>query len=184
MATIMPANPIIEPIDKSNSPAIIKRQAPTAMRPRYADTCDQFMIPSRLNIPDAPAANPNTAKTSTVPEIAANSGRFKMCPNRDSRRMRSSAEGGPGVIGDDVDTAPPRDSAVLPGILEHLGEVFLRDEAGTRADVAWPIVRSEPVGREPLPEPRIRLENLADLGRIGRVVRLRDSQHGDRDVSL
>ena len=31
IAIIMPANPIMEPTDKSNSPAIINRHAPTAM---------------------------------------------------------------------------------------------------------------------------------------------------------
>jgi hypothetical protein len=34
MAIIMPAKPIMEPIDRSNSPAIIKTQAPMAMMPR------------------------------------------------------------------------------------------------------------------------------------------------------
>ena len=33
IATIMPAKPIMEPIDRSNSPAIISRHAPTASRP-------------------------------------------------------------------------------------------------------------------------------------------------------
>ena len=33
-AIIMPAKPIIEPIERSNSPAIISMQAPTAMMPR------------------------------------------------------------------------------------------------------------------------------------------------------
>jgi hypothetical protein len=34
MAATMPAKPIIEPIERSNSPAIMSRHAPTAMMPR------------------------------------------------------------------------------------------------------------------------------------------------------
>jgi len=34
MAAIMPAKPIIDPRERSNSPAIMSRQAPTAMMPR------------------------------------------------------------------------------------------------------------------------------------------------------
>src|SRR5579864_776164 len=93
-ATIMPEKPIIEPIDRSNSPAIINRHAPTEMRPRYAATCDQFITPSRLNMPELPAAIPNTRNTITVPARAANSGRFSRCRNHDSWRTRSSAAAG------------------------------------------------------------------------------------------
>jgi hypothetical protein len=45
IAIIMPAKPIIEPTDRSNSPAIIKRQAPTAMIMNWAETVDQLMTP-------------------------------------------------------------------------------------------------------------------------------------------
>ena len=38
IAIIMPAKPIIEPTDRSNSPAIINRQAPTAMIMNCAET--------------------------------------------------------------------------------------------------------------------------------------------------
>jgi hypothetical protein len=107
-ATIMPAKPIMEPMERSNSPAIIKRHAPTARMPRYAETCDQFMTPSRLNMPELPAPMANTANTSTVPEMAANSGRPMRWPNHDSLRTRSSAA-------DEADAAP-RPPPLLAGL--------------------------------------------------------------------
>jgi hypothetical protein len=45
-AMTMPEKPIIEPTDRSNSPAIISRQAPTAMIMNCAETTPQFMTPS------------------------------------------------------------------------------------------------------------------------------------------
>jgi hypothetical protein len=45
MAIIMPAKPIIEPTERSNSPAIISRQAPTAMIMNWAETTDQLRTP-------------------------------------------------------------------------------------------------------------------------------------------
>src|SRR5476649_178150 len=134
MATIIPAKPIMEPIERSNSPAIISRQAPTARMPRYADTCDQFMMPSRLNMPEPPAVIPNTTKTSTAPEIAANYGRFRMCPNRDSRRIRSSEEAA-AVTVDELEVATSSDALRCP---ERIGfpatpmmfpSSFIRDAA-------------------------------------------------------
>src|SRR5208337_1035308 len=145
----MPANPIIEPIDKSNSPAIINRQAPIATSPRYADTCDQFMMPSRLNIPDPPAATPKIAKTSAVPAIAANSGRFNRRRSPRPRPAGRSVGVEPGPTGCGADAAPSRASAVLTGIAQHLGDILFRDKAGTRADIARTVVWDEPIGREP-----------------------------------
>ena len=55
----MPAKPIIEPIDRSNSPPIISSAAPTAMMPRNAATVAQLTMPSALNMPESPAASPN-----------------------------------------------------------------------------------------------------------------------------
>ena len=43
--------PIIDPTDRSNSPAIIKRQAPTAIIMNWADTIDQFITPAGENMP-------------------------------------------------------------------------------------------------------------------------------------
>src|SRR4051794_23812057 len=59
------------------------------------------MMPSRLNIPELPAARPNTMNTIAVPANAANSGRLSRWRDHDSRRTRSStatdgvAEAGP-----------------------------------------------------------------------------------------
>ncbi|MNY71331.1 hypothetical protein D3C86_2096480 [compost metagenome] len=51
----MPAKPIIEPTERSNSPAIIRRHAPTAMIMNCAETTPQFMMPSAANMPVPPA---------------------------------------------------------------------------------------------------------------------------------
>src|SRR6266702_1706428 len=80
--------------------------------------------------------------------------------------------------------APPSGSAVLTCVLEYLVDVFLGDEARTRADIARPVGRSEPIGAKPRLELRIRFEGLADLDRVGGVILLYDSQHRDRDITL
>jgi len=54
IASIMPAKPIIEPIDRSNSPPIISSAAPTEMMPRNAATVAQLTMPSALNMPESP----------------------------------------------------------------------------------------------------------------------------------
>ena len=41
----IPAKPIIEPTDKSNSPPIIKSAAATAIIPRLAETSKKFIVP-------------------------------------------------------------------------------------------------------------------------------------------
>ena len=46
----MPAKPIMDPTERSNSPAIINIQAPTAIIVNCADTTDQFIIPAGENI--------------------------------------------------------------------------------------------------------------------------------------
>ena len=93
MAIITPAKPIIEPIDKSNSPAIISKQAPMAMMPSCAETLAQFRIPSEANIPVSLAVNPKKIKTSMAPEIAPNSGFFKALLRNETSRTRSSLSG-------------------------------------------------------------------------------------------
>jgi hypothetical protein len=60
----MPAKPIIEPTDRSNSPAIISMQAPTAMIMNCAETVDQFRMPCALNMPLSPAKAKK--KTNTI----------------------------------------------------------------------------------------------------------------------
>ena len=69
-AITMPAKPIIDPTDRSNSPAIISRQAPTAIIINWEDTIPQFIEPSRENIPVSRA----TKKTiiGGVTEVAEN----------------------------------------------------------------------------------------------------------------
>ena len=44
----MPANPIIDPMERSNSPAIISMHAPVAMIPSWAMMARLFLIPSGL----------------------------------------------------------------------------------------------------------------------------------------
>ena len=48
MAIQAPAKPIIEPIDKSNSPEIINKPAPIAMIPNWEITLKKFLIPKAL----------------------------------------------------------------------------------------------------------------------------------------
>ena len=58
IAMITPAAPIIEPIDKSNSPPIISIEAATAMMPSWADTSRKLMMPGAENRPLPPATTP------------------------------------------------------------------------------------------------------------------------------
>src|SRR5262249_15223775 len=75
MVSIMPANPIIDPTDRSNSPPIISNPAPTASSPRNAATVLQLTMPSALNMPELPAVAANSTNTSTAPDNEPNSGR-------------------------------------------------------------------------------------------------------------
>ena len=104
IASIMPAKPIIEPIDRSNSPPIINSAAPTAMMPRNAATVAQLTMPSALNMPESPATSANNTNTSTAPEIEPNSGRDRKRRHAPMSRTRSSASGaGPvRITGDGV----------------------------------------------------------------------------------
>src|SRR5437016_5742487 len=90
IASIMPAKPIIEPIDRSNSPPIISSAAPTEMMPRNAATVAQLTMPSALNMPESPAVSRNTTNTSTAPEIEPNSGRDRKRRSAPISRTRSS----------------------------------------------------------------------------------------------
>jgi hypothetical protein len=51
----IPAKPIIEPMDRSNSPAIMSSVAAAARMPISADTLRMLMMPSTLNMPLEPA---------------------------------------------------------------------------------------------------------------------------------
>ena len=48
IAMDMPANPIIEPMERSNSPAIMSMHAPVAMIPSWAMMERLFLIPRGL----------------------------------------------------------------------------------------------------------------------------------------
>src|ERR1700749_2741344 len=138
----MPAKPIIEPIDRSNSPATISSAAPTAITPRKPATLPQFTIPSALNMPEPWAPNANSRKTSTAPDNAPDSGRPSRRRHRPPLRRRSSgaaageAEGagaatfvatngavdvGMAIAFSQVSVA----SAVLAGVLLDLADVVL-----------------------------------------------------------
>lgn len=97
MAIIIPAKPIMEPTDRSNSPAIINRQAPTAMIMNCAETTDQFSTPWLENIPLSAANNRKKANTAIVPMMPPSSGRIKALRKDDICLMRSSAACGVGV---------------------------------------------------------------------------------------
>mmetsp|Transcript_22736 Transcript_22736/g.37606 ORF Transcript_22736/g.37606 Transcript_22736/m.37606 type:complete len:569 (+) Transcript_22736:230-1936(+) len=101
MAMLIPAKPIIEPTDRSNSPAIINRHAPTAMMANCADTIDQFMTPAGPNMPLSRAVSRKKIKTRIMPAMPPNSGLIRASRNRERFRTRSSASWGldPSVIG-------------------------------------------------------------------------------------
>ena len=90
MAISIPANPIIEPTLRSNSPAIISRQAPTAIIINCAETMDQFRTPCELNIPLSDARIINIIKTTMVPIIPPSSGRIREFLKVDISLTRSS----------------------------------------------------------------------------------------------
>ncbi len=74
-AITIPAKPIIDPTDRSNSPAIMRRQAPTAIIINCEDTIPQFIEPSNENMPVSRATKKKNRKTNTTPTIAPKSGR-------------------------------------------------------------------------------------------------------------
>jgi len=55
MAMTMPANPIMDPTDRSNSPAIISSAAMLASSPSWAETSRKLRMPLALNMPLLPA---------------------------------------------------------------------------------------------------------------------------------
>ena len=90
IAIIIPANPIIEPTERSNSPAIINRHAPTAIIMNWAETTDQFNTPAGLNMPLSNAVKMKNVKTKIVPHMPPNSGRIKAWRQLDIDFTRSS----------------------------------------------------------------------------------------------
>ena len=90
IAIIIPAKPIIDPTDRSNSPAIIKRPAPTAIITNCAETIDQFITPRLLNMPLSWAKIRKNVKTATVPTIPPSSGRINAFRSLENFLIRSS----------------------------------------------------------------------------------------------
>ena len=90
IAMTIPAKPIIEPTDRSNSPAIISRQAPTAMIANCAETIVQFNVPSDENMPESRATSRKKTNTRMVPHIEPSSGRIIARVNADCCFTRSS----------------------------------------------------------------------------------------------
>ena len=102
IAIIMSEKPIIEPTERSNSPAIIKRQAPTAMIMNCAETTLQFITPWELNMPLSPAKMKKRTKTMMVPQMPPNSGRIRAWRMRDCCLTRSST---PEVFASDMESS-------------------------------------------------------------------------------
>jgi hypothetical protein len=90
IAMAIPAKPIMEPTERSNSPAIISRATGAARMPSCAETSRKLMIPLALNKPLPPAVTAKKAKTRTVPANAPNSGRLKIWPRSDTDLTLSS----------------------------------------------------------------------------------------------
>ncbi|CTQ54441.1 hypothetical protein LP7551_02974 [Roseibium album] len=104
-AMIMPEKPIMEPTERSNSPAIIKRQAPTAMMANCAETVPQLTMPSAENMPLSLAMPMKNMKTRIVPQMAPSSGRISALRMEDISRMRSSLLAAGPVVGGVSDAA-------------------------------------------------------------------------------
>ena len=90
----MSENPIIEPTDKSNSPAIIIRQAPTATITNWAETVLQFRTPSAANMLVPRARIRKKMNVAIVPPIAPSSGRIKTRLIHETSLSLSSFSGG------------------------------------------------------------------------------------------
>ena len=98
IAMTMPAKPIMEPTERSNSPAIISRQAPAAMIANWAETTPQFIAPSAENIPVSDATSRKKTKTRMVPQMEPSSGRTSALRSGDISLTRSSRGGAPGAF--------------------------------------------------------------------------------------
>ena len=88
----IPAKPIIDPTDKSNSPPIIKSAAAIAIIPRLAETSKKLIVPYALNIPVSPATIPKKINTRTDPPSAPSSGLFNKTFKFETLRNLSSLD--------------------------------------------------------------------------------------------
>ena len=84
-----PAKATIEPMERSNSPPIIRSAAPMARIPSCAAGVMKFMKPAMVNI-DRSAVTRKKRTTRTTPAIAPSSGRFMSFEPNDSALSRSS----------------------------------------------------------------------------------------------
>ena len=89
---ITPAAPIIEPIDRSNSP-IISIAAATAMMPSWAETSRKLMMPGAENRLPLPATAAKKRNTRMVPATAPSSG-ARHQPLEQRRRGDPFVDGG------------------------------------------------------------------------------------------
>ena len=90
MAMAIPAKPIIDPTERSNSPAIINRVTGAARMPSCADTSRKLMMPLAENKPLPPATIAKKTKTRIVPATAPSSGRLSRRPKNETCLIRSS----------------------------------------------------------------------------------------------
>ena len=89
---VMPAQPMIEPIERSNSPAIMSSATATARIPSGAAALRTAAVPSRLRN-GGPATSANPTQTSTAAAAAPSSGRARssLSSNPSSARAITSA---------------------------------------------------------------------------------------------
>ena len=109
----IPEKPRIEPIDRSNSPAIISSATATARIPRGAA---RLRIEAVVAIPMKLLSAAMIAKktqTTTSPAIAPSSGRPRSLESAPTRRTRSSAAGGGARLPSLPSLVSPRSSASL-----------------------------------------------------------------------
>ena len=139
IAIDMPAKPIIEPIERSNSPAIISRLAPVAMIPNCAITDRLFFSPRGLNAFPS-LATPIAITTKTMTRNTPTSG----------RRLRAKSH--PPVL--------RRSASARPAKLEDAWTMPHSSPCG-EAD-ARPLPRSVPVCERRLGQ-RVTPANLATL---------------------
>src|SRR5918996_4022599 len=143
IAMITPAAPIMEPIERSNSPPIINIEAATAMMPSWAETSRKLMTPSGENRPLPPATMPKKMNTRMAPATAPSSGRAINLRTSGVCAIRSST--GAVLVAATVSllercrrsggrARPPVPPCRLPDTLgaqiDHLSGVLLRDEPG------------------------------------------------------
>ncbi|MCY1354684.1 hypothetical protein D9M69_410740 [compost metagenome] len=84
-----PAKATIDPIDRSNSPPIIRSAAPTARMPSWAAGAMKFTMPANVNMAGLAVSRKKTV-TSARPATAPSSGRRKMPVSVDTFFSRSS----------------------------------------------------------------------------------------------